>query len=135
MEDLSKKLSDLLSSPEGMEQIRNVASMLSSGFGGFADTPQQDESSSSDAPSGGGGGGGSSSGGGGLNNFGDMLNPQTIMKIKDAYDSMNTINDNSINLLLALKPHMSDKRRDKVELVVKLIRLSKLRGLFGDFLK
>lgn len=123
MEDLSKKLTDLLSSPEGLEQIKNVASMLSSGFGGSSDTPQPTSDSSS----------GSSQEG--SSNFDDFINPQTIMNLKEAYESMNNVNDNNINLLLALKPHMSDKRKSKIELAVKLIRLSKLRGVLGDFLK
>jgi hypothetical protein len=123
LEDLSKKLTDLLSSPEGLEQIKNVASMLSSGFGGSSDTPQPTSDSSS----------GSSQEG--SSNFDDFINPQTIMNLKEAYESMNNVNDNNINLLLALKPHMSDKRKSKIELAVKLIRLSKLRGVLGDFLK
>lgn len=130
MEDLSKKISDLLSSPEGLEQIKNVASMLSSGFGGSSSDSSQSEPQPSFTGQGPGGG---NPGGGG--NFDELLNPQTLLKIKEAYESMNSVNDHNINLLLALKPHMSEKRKDKLDLAVKLIRLSKLRGVLGDFLK
>ena len=65
----------------------------------------------------------------------DLFNPQMLLKIKEAYESMNIAGDNNVNLLLALRPHMSEKRKDKVDMAVKLIRLSKLKGLFGEFLK
>ena len=51
----------------------------------------------------------------------------TILKIKKIMDSMNNNeNDSRANLLLSLKPYLSDYKKDKVDQYVKFLRFAKV---------
>lgn len=51
----------------------------------------------------------------------------TILKIKKIMDSMNsTENDSRSNLLLSLKPYLSDHKKDKIDQYVKFLRFAKV---------
>lgn len=64
--------------------------------------------------------GGSDSGGdGGL--FGD-IDVETIMKLMDVFSQLNS-SDKNTELLLALKPHLREENRVKVDKAVKLMKL------------
>ena len=51
----------------------------------------------------------------------------TILKIKSIMDSINNSeNDSRANLLLSLKPYLSDYKKDKIDQYVKFLRLAKV---------
>jgi hypothetical protein len=76
------------------------------------------------------GGGGSSSAskqqGGGLN-----FDPSMIMKLKDAFLLMNK-DDPRVDLLLALKPNLSETRQVKIDEAIRILRLLSLMPLLRD---
>ncbi len=104
MDDLSARLAEILNDPTAMNEIRTMAEGL------FADKKQEKENDkpqndlSSLLPS-------------GL----DMNQMANLVKI------MNTLKARQDNtraqLLLALKPHLSEPRREKVDTAVKLLHL------------
>lgn len=116
MEDLAEKLNGILSSPEGQEQLKNIAAMLSGSdapdlselFGQSgpssapAESPAQD--GAPDTP---------------------PINMAAIAGIQKMVKNMNT-NDKNTQLLLALKPHFSEARQKRVDNAVKMLRLMAL---------
>lgn len=169
MEDLASKLTQILNSKEGQEQLRNIQSML----GMNADAPPSTPSEGGQAQNGGGQGGfdlsalnailsnlnasaqtptdgaatpqppaagggmpdlsglaaafSSNSGNGGPSSAG-AENPlagvdiNMLMKLQQVFQSMN-VNDKNTQLLLALKPHFSERRRARVDQAISMMRL------------
>jgi len=105
MDELSARLSSLLDSAEGMEQIKNMAESL---LGGSGNAPQ-----------------GEGRGLGGL----DPSDIQTIMQLGNLLRS--DTDDSRTKLLLALKPHLSEKRQDRVDRAVKLLRIASVLPLIS----
>lgn len=112
MEDIAEKLSELLSSPDGMDKIKAVASSLLgddslAALGADFGSPEP------------------------TSDLGDM---QSLLKLGNLLKS--APKDERINLLLALKPHLSEERRQKVDRAVSMLRLSAMlpvlteQGLF-----
>jgi Predicted membrane protein len=120
MDDLSGKINELLSDPESMEKIKNLASMFASSSGGGA--------SSESEPSDGGGGGGKSGGGG---DGGFPIDPAMLMKLKSAMDLMHK-DDPRVDLLLALKPNLSGDRRKKIDEAIHILRLLSLMPMLRE---
>lgn len=150
MDDLMSKLQSILSTKEGQEQLKNLQSMF--GGMASTSTPQQEPPQQAPqqaapqqaAPQQQTQGGldfsaiaSMLSGLGGNNNqqeqnpvqnsepaSGGMPNIDIamIMKLQQAFSSMNT-NDKNSQLLLALKPHFSEKRSKKVDQAITLMRL------------
>lgn len=58
---------------------------------------------------------------GGESLFGD-LDLETIMKLMEAFSRLNS-GDKNTELLLALKPHLRDENRPKVDRAIKLMKL------------
>ncbi|MBO4432533.1 MAG: hypothetical protein J5852_03260 [Clostridia bacterium] len=96
MDDLNRKLEDILNDPESMEKVRKLAGSL---LGEEDDKPESAEK------------GGSFEGA----DIGRIMN--IISRVE------NRENDNRAKLLLALKPHLTAKRREKVDSAVKLLKL------------
>lgn len=95
MDDINSKLEEILNDPESMKRVREMAGALL----GDDDEPQQNE-----AP--------------------DILSGADIGRIMGILGKLqNGENDNRAKLLLALKPHLTEKRRDKVDSAVKLLKL------------
>ncbi|MBQ2316109.1 MAG: hypothetical protein II372_02275 [Clostridia bacterium] len=103
MDDLSARLAEILNDPKAMNEIRSMAEGL------FTEKPQEKSEKpqnelASLLPS-------------GL----DMNQMANLIKI------MNTVKSRQDNtraqLLLALKPHLSEPRREKVDTAVKLLQL------------
>lgn len=101
MDDLNRKLEEILSDPESMEKVRMMAESL------LGDGDDRDESSAS----------------------GEAGNESPFTK--EDFNRITGIlghigsgrNDNRANLLLALKPHLSERRREKVDSAIKLLKL------------
>ena len=109
MDDLSRKLEDILNDPESMNKVRIMAEKL---LGDEEETESKNggEGESPSAFSG-----------------ADISN---VMKIMGRLNSKS--DDSRIKLLLALKPNLSEKRRQKVDLSIKLLKLIELLPLLKD---
>lgn len=122
MDDLAGKLSEILESPEGMESIRSMAQSLLgtsdlSELGlNLDDKPEKQESSGEDqqAPP---------------MSAGDM---KMMMKLGQALSKMNNQNDDRTRLLLALRPHLSSERQNRVDTAVKLLKLVSVMPLLSE---
>ena len=102
MEDMLGKMQELLSDPESMQQISELADMLRSETGDVP--PPSDGECSSDA-------------GGGL-----PFDPMMLLKLGELWQDSQKQDDNTA-LLLALRPHLQSERREKVDRAVKLLKL------------
>lgn len=98
MDDLNRKLEDILNDPESMNRVREMAGAI---LGDDNSTPEKTNEGETDSFSG--------------------ADIGRIMNIVNRIE--NRENDNRTKLLLALKPHLTDKRREKVDSAVKLIKL------------
>lgn len=114
MEELTKKLTEILDSPEGMAQIQGIADMLLKN-----DSPAAEKSESkSNQPS-------------------SLLPAElgineinTIMRVVGALKSDS--NDQTTALLYALKPHLKPERQKKIDGAIKLLRLYRLLPLLKE---
>ena len=105
MEDISQKISDLLNSPDGMEKIKNAAQTL---LGSQTnDTQNNTDQSGFSLPQ-------------------DLLqnagNIGGILKVINLFK--NKKEDSRIDLLLALKPHLSTQRAARVDKAVSLLKIA-----------
>lgn len=117
MDDIVSQLSSFIESKEGMDTVKNLASSLMSGDGDISSMlsqlmsegaesvispPKKEEESDSILP------------------FApDQM--ASIMKIMSAFNSAS--DDARTRLLLALKPNLSEKRRERVDRAIKLMKL------------
>ena len=104
MDDMGAGLAKILEDPDSMQKIKEMASSL---FG---------EKKPEEPPP--------------ANPLGDGLDMGALLKIGNALKSGS--NDHRSNLLLALKPHLSEKRRERVDKAVKRLRLVSLLPLIKD---
>lgn len=128
MDDMMAKIQAMLSDEESMNQIKQLANMLTSaaneegsenGGGGTENqnqSPPPDFSKLFGAMSGGGQGGGGNQDGG----FGFDIG--TIMQLQGLMQAVSS-NDKNAELLLALKPHLKEEKHAKVDKAVKLLKL------------
>ena len=84
-----------------MNQIRELAAMFSSGMGEAASPPSSGES------------------GEGASEEPLPINPMAIMQLM----SMASASDKNRDLLIALKPHLHTERQQKLDRVIKLLKL------------
>lgn len=96
MDDMMGKLQALLSDPEAMQNLQELSAMLKDSDAEDATPP---ECESSELPF-------------------DMAK---LLAVSQAVSQ--TEDDKNITLLLALKPHLSEPRRERVDNAVKLLRL------------
>lgn len=99
MDDLMNKISDILSDEESMRQLNELAQMLNKGEGDNTEKkPEAPENPS------------------------DMPDIEMMMKIAELAGSLNA-SDKNTELLLALRPHLSEEKQQKLDKAVKLLRL------------
>lgn len=116
--DMLGKMGELLSDPESLTQLQELAQMLQQ-----EDTENTSHPSESDAKDGGGGG----------FDMGMLLRVQELMGAMQNHDA-------DAQLLLALRPHLKEKRQKKVDQAVKLLKLLALlsavkeNGMLKDLL-
>lgn len=104
MDDLSEKLSALLSDPGGMERIKDMAQSL---LGGKSEEPPPQPVSDGDI------------------DIGQLTRMLSLMK--------NTGGDDArVKLLLALKPNLSPERQGKVDSAIRILKLIELAPLLKD---
>ena len=113
MDDITDKLTQLLNDPAGMEQIRTMAE----GLLGHAPPPE-----TAPVPP--------------LGDLSDLMQgvrPEqlgSLMKMARALGAAR--DDDRTRLLLALRPHLSAKRQEKVDQAIKLLKLSSLLPMIGE---
>lgn len=105
MDDLNQKLSQILNDPESMNRVRQMAESILS---------DKEEEQTDDSVF-------SSFGGEELGN---------IMTIVSKLN--NQQNDARTNLLLALKPHLSKEKQEKVDTAIKILRLLELLPILKE---
>lgn len=117
MDNLSEKLAGILNDPESLERIKKMAEGL---LGEKEPVPEPEP-----PPSAGGG-------------FPDVSELAGMMKVLSGLK--NTGEDDRTRLLLALRPHLSEPRQQKVDTAVKILRVIDLlpalreSGLLGKLL-
>ncbi len=123
MEDLSRKISELLSDPHALEQIRGLTGLL----GQTPDKPEQPQHKETPDPA--------------DKSFSGMPDPNMIgmvMKLAPLLQSAKE-EDDSTRLLKALKPFMHDERSKRIDGAIRLLGIMKIlpllkgadTGLFG----
>ncbi len=120
MAEFDEKLNSILSNPDAMSQIMQLAQSL--GGGG----PQQSESPPPPAPP-------PPSGGGGdlLSSLAGGLDPKLISRFLPLIQELGGQRDsNARNLLYALRPYLRAERQEKVERALQLARLFHLGKKF-----
>lgn len=112
MDDISKTLADLLNDPDSLNRMREMAENL---LGAQDNPPPPPEGNIGSI-------------------FGDMdIDPAQIGKIISVMSRLKSNHeDDRSRLLLALKPHLSPPRREKVDTAVKLLKLIDLLPLLKD---
>lgn len=105
MEDLAEKINSVLSDPESVKQLGEIAQML--GFSPDSPPPQAEESPSP-AP-----------------DVGAIMN--LAGKLKEAGGD-----DDNIRFLMALRPLLSEEKRPKIDKAVKMLKLINLLPIIKD---
>ena len=119
MSDFEEKLNSVLSNPDAMSQIMNLAQSLNLGGGG------------GESPQGGQGGGNEpppppppSGGGDGLGSLLGQIDPKWINRLLPLVGELTGGgSDERMQLLYALRPFLKPERQDKVERAAKTARL------------
>ena len=108
MDDIADKISSLLNSPDGMEKLKSAAANLLGN-----QQPQEN--------------------GGGLGDILDGMPPlENMGALMEAAKAMSAgKNDPRVKLLLALKPHLSEHRAERVDKAVKILQLVSLAPLIS----
>ncbi len=112
MDDIAGKISELLSSPDGMERIKNLADSL---FGSNAPQEQRADEPPVD--------------GGGFS-LPDGLDIGKLMGIATVLGNQKP--DRRSQLLLALKPHLSQERCERVDKAVKFLKIAAILPLLKE---
>ncbi len=106
MDELNQKLTEILNDPASMNRVREMAESILSDN---AKPEQPDESI-----------------------FG-TLNPSELGNIMQIVSKLNRKNDDArTNLLLALKPHLSEQKREKVDTAIKILHLLELLPILKE---
>ncbi len=110
MDDLTSKLSGILNDPESMERVRKMAEGLFSGNegGSAADSPAAPTEIAG----------------------GDMPDVASIMRVVSLLKQRG--DDSRSGLLLALRPHLSEERRGRVDKAVKILKLVSIMPLLRE---
>lgn len=113
MDDISEKLAELLNDPDSLNRVREMAENI------LGDTKNRESASTNTNPS---------------SPFNDMdIDPTQIGKIMSVMSRLRSAKeDNRAQLLLALKPHLSAPRREKVDTAIKLLKLIDLLPFLKD---
>lgn len=100
MDDLSEKLASVLNDPKSMERVRKMAESI---LGEDSSQPQPSSA---------------------LNDIGSILGANELQSIISIIEKLkSTGNDPRSQLLNALKPHLSEPRREKVDTAIKILKV------------
>lgn len=115
MDDISEKLAEILNDPDSLNRVREMAENILGN-----DTPKKENVTPPTPDLG--------------SLFGGAdIDPIQIGKIMSVMSRLKSGGDDSrSNLLLALKPHLSAPRREKVDTAIKLLKIIDLLPLLKD---
>lgn len=113
MDDISQKLAELLNDPDSLNMVREMAENILGDNKKAENSPPTTDSGSL---------------------FGNMdIDPVQLGKIMSVMSRLKSDKEDSrARLLLALKPHISAPRREKVDTAIKLLKLIDLLPLLKD---
>lgn len=118
MDDISGKLNEIFSSPEGMEKIKNLVSMLSNSSGGESTAVPGGTGPANAAPQ-------TPSAGA------PPFDPALLLKMQQAMGAIQR-GDPRIDLLLALRTNLSDGRQKRVDEAIQIMRMINLLPLLRE---
>ena len=103
MDDLGSKLTELLSDPESMNRVRQMAESILGESGDEVHAP-------SAAPD--------------ISALGDMLGSGELQSIISVISKMKSAKDDSrVQLISALRPHLSEERKKRADTAIKILKL------------
>ena len=114
MDDISEKLAEILNDPDSLNRVREMAeNILGNDNKKENSAPPKNDINSL---------------------FGGVdIDPEGIGRIMSVMSRLkNSKDDSRSNLLLALKPHLSAPRREKVDTAIKLLKIIDLLPLLKD---
>ncbi|MBQ7966138.1 MAG: hypothetical protein IJ331_08665 [Ruminococcus sp.] len=116
MDDLSAKISQILSDPQALQQIKGLGEQL--GFPNTFSEPQVNEHREEPQPQ-----------------MNTGFSPDMMSMLTKLAPMMNSMNseDDTTRLLKALRPFLSDERKKKLDEASKLLKMMKLLPLIKDF--
>ncbi len=129
MSEFEEKLNSLLSNPEAMSQVMNLAQSLNLGGPGGASPPPGGEGAPPPPPpENTGDPGGAGGGAGGLGDLAGLLgqlDPKLIQRMLPLVGELagGGRNDERMQLLYALRPFLKPERRDKVDRAARAARM------------
>ncbi|MBQ2972333.1 MAG: hypothetical protein IJE16_07270 [Ruminococcus sp.] len=118
MDDLSSKISEILSDPQALEQIKGLGEIL--GMNNTSNTPiHKEESNKSDSV---------------LSSLSSGFSPQMLSMMTKLAPLLSDMNkeDDTTRLLFALRPFLSDERKKKLDEASKILKIMKLLPLVKD---
>lgn len=119
MDDITSKISQVLSDPKALEQIQELSTML-----GLSDTSQSQSSNKENVDE----------KNSELSVFDSFSSPQLLSLIPKIAPLLSDIGkeDDTTRFLHSLRPFLSDKRKEKLDEASKLIRMMRLFSLIKD---
>ncbi len=133
MAEFDEKLNSILSNPDAMSQIMQLAQSLGGGAPGSGDPPPQTGWGSQPAPQQAGWSQPPPGGSGGdlLSSLAGGLDPKLLSRLLPLIQELGGQRDsNARNLLYALRPYLKSDRQDKIERALQLARLFHLGKKF-----
>ncbi len=107
MDDLNQKLTEILNDPESMNRVREMAESI------LSDNDKKSEATDESILG--------------------SLNGAELGNIMSIVSKLNQKNDDPrTNLLVALKPHLSEQKREKVDTAIKILRLLELLPILKE---
>lgn len=118
MDDLSSKISELLSDPQALEQIKGLGEMLGINNTSKASVHKEESSKSDNV----------------LSSLSGSLSPQMLSMMTKVAPLLSDMNkeDDTTRLLFALRPFLSDERKKKLDEASKILKIMKLLPLVKD---
>lgn len=110
MDDISEKLAGILNDPETMNRVRQMAENI---LGGEEPTAEPQTNA--------------------LDNIGSIIGANEMQSIISIIGKLNNSGgDNRTALLTALKPHLSEPKREKVDTAIKILKVIEILPLLKD---
>lgn len=111
MDDTIAKIGELLSDEESVKQLSELAQMFMSGGSESGESEEKEDKSGSD---------------GGLG-----FDFSKLMKLQDIMGAVSGTDKNT-ELLLALKPHLTESKQERVDKAVKIMKLMAIWNVLKD---